>query len=67
MSLEKHLRTVDTVTRVARKLQLLVKDAPKVGKIITDYSIENAFKNKDLKSQPVITRSRNRLNKNKRK
>ena len=64
MNLMKALRTVDTVTRVARKVQLMIKDAPKVGKILTEYDIERKFKNhikESKKVEQVKIKSRNRF------
>ena len=57
------LRTVDTVTRVARKTQLMIKDAPKVKGVIDDYKLDRMYAIRDTTTKPAEVKSRNRFKK----
>ena len=61
MDITQALRTVDTVTRVMRKTQLMIKDAPKVSKILTEYKLDRMYAAKTNNQKPITIKSRNRF------
>ena len=60
MSFSKGLKTVDTITRVFRKCQLMIKDAPKVKAVLDQYQADKAEVIEHLGPK---TKSRNRFKK----
>ena len=48
MSFSQGLKTVDTITRIARKCQLLVKDAPKVKAVLNEFQIQKLNTEREL-------------------